>query len=184
MIWLDIKPNNSSAKNYLRQIIDRLEIGGIRSKGHCRRYTMQQVEHAVAESICFSDVCRKLKLTTYGSNIKSIKKLIIQNNIDITHFDARMAMVRDRGYHTLETLFIIDCGAARATVKKFILKYKLIDYKCRACGITEYNGKSLSLELEHKNGIYNDNRLENLEFLCPNCHSQTETFSNKRRRIK
>jgi transposase-like protein len=52
---------------------------------------------------------------------------------------------------------------------------------CSGCGIgPEWNGKKLTLQLEHINGVYNDNRIENLTFLCPNCHSQTPTFSGKK----
>lgn len=55
---------------------------------------------------------------------------------------------------------------------------------CSECGIgPEWNGKPLTLQLDHINGISNDNRLENLRFLCPNCHTQTETYSNKRLRL-
>ncbi len=46
-----------------------------------------------------------------------------------------------------------------------------------------HNGKSLSLHLDHKNGVNNDNRLDNLRFLCPNCHSQTETYSGKANKL-
>ena len=50
------------------------------------------------------------------------------------------------------------------------------EYKCEDCGITEWQGQNLKLQVDHINGIHHDNRLENLRFLCPNCHSQTETY--------
>jgi Zn finger protein HypA/HybF involved in hydrogenase expression len=69
--------------------------------------------------------------------------------------------------------------ATRASVRKQILKEGLLNYKCDSCDITEWNGKSISLELDHINGKRDDHRLENLRFLCPNCHSQTRTFRGK-----
>ena len=69
--------------------------------------------------------------------------------------------------------------ATRASVRKEILKNGLLDYKCNSCGIDQWNGKSISLELDHINGKRDDHRLENLQFLCPNCHSQTKTFRGR-----
>jgi 5-methylcytosine-specific restriction endonuclease McrA len=69
--------------------------------------------------------------------------------------------------------------ATRASVRKEILKNGLLDYKCNSCGIDQWNGKNISLELDHINGKRDDHRLENLQFLCPNCHSQTKTFRGK-----
>ena len=67
--------------------------------------------------------------------------------------------------------------AKHRTLKKFLLKK--FGEKCWECGITEWNNKKLSFELEHKNGNSDDNSLENLSIICPNCHSQTSTYKAK-----
>ncbi len=69
--------------------------------------------------------------------------------------------------------------ATRASVRKTIIKNNLIPYECNECGISDWNGKKLSLHLDHINGKNGDHRIENLRFLCPNCHSQTETYTGK-----
>jgi hypothetical protein len=69
--------------------------------------------------------------------------------------------------------------ATRASVRKTIINDNLIPYKCNECEINDWNGKKLSLHLDHINGKNGDHRLENLRFLCPNCHSQTDTYTGK-----
>jgi len=57
---------------------------------------------------------------------------------------------------------------------------KVLPFRCAECdNVGEWRGRPLTLQLDHVNGIYNDNRLENLRWLCPNCHSQTETFAGR-----
>jgi 5-methylcytosine-specific restriction endonuclease McrA len=83
--------------------------------------------------------------------------------------------------------FIENSTAHREKIKQYILNNKLIEYKCNNCpNIGYHNEQPLILHLEHKNGVNNDNRLENLCFLCPNCHSQTATYCgrNARKKIK
>ena len=72
--------------------------------------------------------------------------------------------------------------SSRASIRRVILKENLIEYKCSECNVKTWNGKILSLHLDHINGINSDNRLENLRFLCPNCHSQTETYTGKNKK--
>ena len=72
-------------------------------------------------------------------------------------------------------------------VNRFHLKRRLLaaglkKHLCEGCGIREWLGKPLSLALHHVNGDRHDNRLENLQLLCPNCHSQTPNFSGRNKR--
>ena len=80
-------------------------------------------------------------------------------------------------------LFCENSKHSRNILRNRIIKNELIPYKCAICGITEWLDKNLSLELDHINGVNNDNRLENLRFLCPNCHSQTITYGSKNQKI-
>jgi len=69
---------------------------------------------------------------------------------------------------------------SRDVVKRYLINKKLIKYQCNECSITNtYNSRPITLHLDHINGINNDNRLENLRVLCPNCHSQTPTYCGK-----
>jgi hypothetical protein len=68
------------------------------------------------------------------------------------------------------------------SLRKRLIREGLKESKCECCGITEWNGKAAPLELDHIDGNHHDNRLENLQILCPNCHAQTETYRGKNRR--
>lgn len=76
-------------------------------------------------------------------------------------------------------LLVKDASSPRCVIRRRILEENLLEYKCAKCGLYEWNGLPLSLELDHINGINSDNRIENLRFLCPNCHSQTMTYGSK-----
>jgi Zn finger protein HypA/HybF involved in hydrogenase expression len=80
-------------------------------------------------------------------------------------------------------VFVENSTLARHHVKRRLIKERIIEYKCESCNNDgNWNGKELVLQLEHKNGVSNDNRLENLSFLCPNCHTQTKTYAAKNRK--
>jgi predicted RNA-binding Zn-ribbon protein involved in translation (DUF1610 family) len=65
-------------------------------------------------------------------------------------------------------------------LKQRLVRSKILDYKCVKCGNTgEWMNEPITLQLDHINGVNNDNRIENLRFLCPNCHTQTTTHGGK-----
>lgn len=88
---------------------------------------------------------------------------------------------RIRGkYKKFSDIFCINSPVRNSYLRKLIFQNNLMEYKCNNtnCNIlSEWLGQKIVLELDHINGIHNDNRIENLRFLCPNCHSQTETFN-------
>jgi hypothetical protein len=65
----------------------------------------------------------------------------------------------------------------RITIKRHLLRAGIIINRCDWCGLSEWRGRPLSIQIDHVNGIRDDHRLENLRMLCPNCHSQTDTFA-------
>jgi len=64
-------------------------------------------------------------------------------------------------------------------LKKRLIKENLLENKCSECGLTEWNGKSLNMELDHIDGNRTNHLITNLRMLCPNCHSQTDTYRAK-----
>lgn len=75
-------------------------------------------------------------------------------------------------------LFVVGPTYHHSTLKKRLLLRGVL-YECTKCGISEWHGKPLALHLDHINGVPDDHRLDNLRLLCPNCHSQTDTYGGR-----
>jgi DNA-binding CsgD family transcriptional regulator len=81
----------------------------------------------------------------------------------------------------LADLLVSNRPRGRFNIKLRLVAAGLKDGDCEVCGLTEWRGKPISMSLHHVNGDRHDNRLENLRLLCPNCHSQTDTFAGRNR---
>ena len=143
--------------------------------------TDEQFVNIIKSSTNISEVLFKLGYTVKGNSwgYSQIKKRMTDLNIDSSEFKGRSPIIKHTAKVNPKKLLSENSKHNRNVLRRFLIKEDLIPYKCAICGIKEWNNKTLSLELDHINGINNDNRLENLRFLCPNCHSQTVTYGSR-----
>lgn len=145
-------------------------------------FTKEELEEIVKESYSYRDVIKKIGYTTVsGGNTKTVKNRIEKYNIDTSHFSIAGAKGITR---TKENVFCKNSTASQKVLRSWYKKQDDISYQCDYCGISEWQGKELVLQLDHINGDNHDNRLENLHWLCPNCHSQTDTFCGKKKKAE
>jgi len=138
----------------------------------------------VAESKSHNEILTKLNKSNSSNSYRSLKRATDRYKIDMSHListrEAIKLSYRER-YVTNEKLFVANSKTSRATIKRRIVTDNLIEYKCIKCGLNDnWNSEKLVLILDHINGINNDNRLENLRFVCPNCNSQLSTHCRKK----
>jgi hypothetical protein len=137
----------------------------------------------VNESKNKKEVLKKLGIRAAGGNFKTLKKYLKLYEISTDHFEKNYESIvqlsKQKRKENSEIL-IENSNFSRYHLKKRLLSEKIIDNKCILCGQDEnWNGMKISLILDHINGIYNDNRIENLRIVCPNCNAGLDTFAGK-----
>lgn len=143
----------------------------------------EQVAQAVLQSTSIADLLRRVGLSTVGANYKTAKKWLLSHKIDTSHFEDPTKQVRTfntQRQHDSKSVLVKDSSITQAVLRRIIIRENILNYSCSSCGNEGmWNGNALTLQLDHINGINGDNRVENLRWLCPNCHSQTDTFAGK-----
>ena len=105
-------------------------------------------------------------------------------DIDISHFKGKGWNKGNKNAGKgapLETILVSGSSYTNMSLlKKRVVEAGVLKYECAVCLLKgTWNNKPLTLHLDHKNGLHNDHRPENIRFICPNCHSQTPTYSGK-----
>ena len=143
------------------------------------KYSKDELEAIVKSSNSLVEVIDKLGYSTHGgSNNTTVKKRIEQYSIDTSHFKSVKTVERNE-----ENIFIENSTASQQTLRRWYIKGEYTPYICSICGQPpKWQGKSLTLILDHINGSNHDNRLENLRWVCPNYNQQLDTTGFKKMR--
>lgn len=167
---IDKKPSvvkNSKSKNFYCSLKCNGVTLGKRRKTR-QTWTDKQLAEAIVSCDSFSDTAIKLGLSRSSNTL--LRKRAKELNLDFSHF--RISGHKPKPFEKLK---------ARKNIKRRLLLNNDLKYECSECGIFEWRNKTLSLDLEHIDGNRNNNNKTNLTLLCPNCHSQTDTYRGKNR---
>ena len=144
----------------------------------------EEYEEIINLSLSIADVCRKLGIKAVGGNYKTIHDIIKKYNLDTSHFTGkawnqgiRYKMLKQP--KSLDEILVEGSNYQSLKLKNRLLKEGLKEHICENCGRTEWEGNLIPLELHHINGNKFDNRIENLQLLCPNCHTLTDNYRGK-----
>lgn len=149
-----------------------------------------ELQNLLDSSNSYREILEYFNMSVSCGNYKTLNLVISDYKLDTSIIDENRknkaslnSKETNNTRKTNDEIFVENSTyTSREEMKKRMISMGKI-YKCSECGVGDlYNGKSIVLQLDHINGINNDNRLKNLRFLCPNCHSQTETFAGKRHR--
>lgn len=148
-----------------------------------RHRTKEEFENAAKQAFSIAGMCRNLGLKPCGGNYKLMHNAIEQHGIDISHF-------RGKGWNVglsfqptcakpIKEILVKNSSYQSYKLKNRLLKEGLKEHRCECCGLEKWFDSSIPLELHHINGDNKDNRLENLQLLCPNCHALTDSYRGK-----
>ena len=151
-------------------------------------YQPDQLQEMLNTSESYSDVLRKMDLFPTSANIVQIENYIEKCGLDISQLDINRKQMFSHLHNRLRTEKtypieeIFDGNHPEYPTShlcKRLIKEGYKENKCEICGISEWMNKPISLQLHHKDDNHFNHQLENLQILCPNCHSQTDSFAGR-----
>lgn len=151
------------------------------------KYTKDMLAHIAANVKSMAEMLRMLGLQATGGNYQNIRGNLAKHNISTEHWLGQGWNTSGLGIRNppipLEELLVNGSHYPSTKLKTRLLSAGILNARCSMCGLGElWNELPLTHHLDHIDGNRSNNDISNLRILCPNCHSQTPTYSNKRRR--
>ncbi len=143
-----------------------------------------ELSSLIGRSSSLADVLRYFGLHVGAGNYRTLRARLAEERIEYSHIKLGLDRNKGRRFNRasipLEDLLTANSTYDRKDLKRRLIAENLLTETCSECRISNvWNGKQLTIQLDHINGISNDNRIENLRMLCPNCHSQTGTYAGR-----
>ncbi|WP_327162265.1 HNH endonuclease signature motif containing protein [Streptomyces zaomyceticus] len=177
----------SPTRRYVRERMRRLGVDCSHFEREGTRWTREALEGAVAASTNMCEVLRRLGVEVVGGQHAHISRRIKAYGIDTSHFRAPSRKGEPWRPRTVAALLIEQTGPQTRRIPSDRLSWAMTESgvrkQCAACGTKAvWRGRPLPLEVDHVDGDWRNNRIENLRFLCPNCHSATDNYRGRGRR--
>jgi Zn finger protein HypA/HybF involved in hydrogenase expression len=150
-------------------------------------YTVEEFKSAVLGSYSIAQALTKLGVSPRGGNYRVFKKFEKLYEIDTSHFTGQGHLRgKTHNFNTipLEEILVKNYEYSSNKLRKRLISEGIKEYKCECCGLKEWLGDPIPLELDHIDGDHYNNTLENLKVLCPNCHAKTPTYRGKNKKSK
>lgn len=150
-------------------------------------YTIEEFKKAVEESFSIAQALTKLGISPKGGNYRVFKKFEKLYGIDTSHFTGQGHLKgKTHNFNTtpLKDILVKNYEYSSNKLRKRLINEGIKEHKCECCGLKEWLGDPIPLELDHIDGDHYNNTLENLKVLCPNCHAKTPTYRGKNKKHK
>lgn len=137
------------------------------------KYTKEMLEPIIAKSQSWADVCRAVGIKPFTGAQTNLRNRARAFDIDTSHFLGSGHMKGKKAKNRVDVAqhLVVNSTARSGWVRQKLIEEKYKEAQCEHCGLDEWMGVPIPLELDHINSDHWDNRLENLQILCPNCHA-------------